>query len=261
VSNSTGSAVAVCTHIAGRLPCALAPKLTPDLATNLVHVDYDLSSVKPSPDNQFGVIIAAGWQEIKPSQTYHKLSVTFNSVDINNCHACFSWPFWVNAGGSWLGSGNIDTYVDNTCVAGQSYEKYAYCIPFTHNGIGNVPLSQSGELIMPEKEYYYSTWDGRYEELTPQIFVDPAFITGGILRIQATGYSANYMDSWFLYPTGIDGYDRSDPYTPLLWTRLSITIYKLVQASVTTHFYTKCSLILMMPRDGFRHFKAKKLVI
>jgi hypothetical protein len=73
-------------------------------ADQKVHVVYPLSSVPPSPDNKFGAVVAAGWREQTPSQSYHELEVTFNSILINDNkdNAEGEWKLWASVNGKWI---------------------------------------------------------------------------------------------------------------------------------------------------------------
>jgi len=71
-----------------------------------VHVVYPLlSSVPASPDKKFGAVVAAGWREQTPSQRYHELDVTFNSIVVRDDEDYFSegeWKVWASVNGKWI---------------------------------------------------------------------------------------------------------------------------------------------------------------
>lgn len=81
------------------------PKLTVDYGNNpnqpVLHIDYDLSSVTPSADHLYGLVIGSGWVEKTTSETYHKLRVSMDSINIRDCHDCNNWSLWEHIGTHW----------------------------------------------------------------------------------------------------------------------------------------------------------------
>lgn len=96
----------------GNIRPLLTPVTTGD--STKIQVVFPLSNVAPSPDNKFGAIIGTGWVGPGLSQKFHRLSVTFDNIKINNYHdppecketllfhiSCSGWKIWASVNGVW----------------------------------------------------------------------------------------------------------------------------------------------------------------
>jgi hypothetical protein len=120
-----------------------APTLT--ISGGVVHVDYDLSSVTPSPDNKYGVVIASGWLTPQTTQDYQILKASVTGIDINNCQGCNNWSMWADIGTHWVYLGTFKSSAPNIKV-GDCFN-HGQCTPS-----GSVALTQDPAnvtFIMP----------------------------------------------------------------------------------------------------------------
>jgi hypothetical protein len=110
-----------------------------------VHVDYDLSSVTPSPDNKFGVVIASGWLTPQTTQDYRILKASVTGITINNCQGCNNWSMWADIGSHWVYLGTFKSSTPDIKI-GDCFN-HGRCTP-----AGFIPLTQDPSnvtLIVP----------------------------------------------------------------------------------------------------------------
>jgi hypothetical protein len=200
------------------VPNAPDPVLTLDANKLVAHVNYDLSSISPSPNYRFEVVLASGWKESAQSQDYHLFKITFDSIQFHTCHTCINptlgngpdsqrpfvpliggWPFWVNTAGTWQNVGI-----------------------FPRNSFGSQSTIATTQTIIPENGYFFDMLNGHFVEKKSQ----------GALTIQITGWNTNALD----YIMGvIEGVPNNDQGDFVLETALANRLYGLSPSNAESY--------------------------